>query len=148
MCIVKLSVSFINLVDIYPKSNKTLVEDSDNRLSVCCMTSENVTITQWYKDGTLLNINADNKFVEISTDYISMLDVKKITPSDSGRYHCEASNGQNSSLSGYFNIISKYEIFLLYFSKYYNLCVYIHMCINTYIYTYVCTFVYMKCMYV
>ena len=102
---------FINLVTIKPQDNKTLIVDSGNKIMVVCRAPAHARVTQWYKDGTLLNISGDSRITKTSTNRISRLNIVNIRSSDSGYYHCEASNGQNSSRV-YYNIISKYKEFI------------------------------------
>ena len=94
--------------------NRTLAANSNDEIHVACVIPMGTRITQWYKDGELLNISNDDRIRTEMINYLSLLRliITDIKSSDSGYYQCEASNGERSSLSGYFSVISKLKILI------------------------------------
>ena len=75
---------------------------------VICTILAGDTVTEWLRDGTVLDINNDDRLsvVEIGdAGQFYRLTISNIQLSDSGRYQCRTSSDQLSPMSGYINVL-------------------------------------------
>ena len=76
---------------------------------VICSVPTGSTVTEWLRDGTLLDIDNNERLlvIQIGGGQFYRLVIMNIQQSDSGHYQCRASSNQLSPMSGYVNVICK-----------------------------------------
>ncbi|XP_065920630.1 netrin receptor unc-40-like isoform X2 [Dysidea avara] len=74
---------------------------------VICSVPTGSTVTEWLRDGTLLDIDNNERLlvIQIGGGQFYRLVIMNIQQSDSGHYQCRASSNQLSPMSGYVNVI-------------------------------------------
>jgi len=97
------------LATISPEDDDHVVAGSPYD-AVICNILDGGTVTEWLRDGTVLDVNNDDRLSVIdigNTGQFYRLIIANIQQSDSGRYQCRTSSDQLSPLSGYVNVLGK-----------------------------------------